>query len=216
EPTRLDALIKKWESGAGFHLDDAEEFIRLAIARLDDLCSGPHLSLASTEELLGALLRRVWDDGTRATLLLTLTTGELRDELKRRGPASVTCIDEFANTDDTEPAAPVTERVRVDDAWIANTARSSVTELFDLDAFKAWAAESKRKREAKCDLDHLEILAERREDLLREMLESLSRIEESLIVAKPPSWKECDHAWVETTGGKRCNICGVTIMPRLT
>jgi hypothetical protein len=80
------------------------------------------------------------------------------------------------------------------------------------------------------DLDHLEILAERREsilyklltnsgrqeDLLREMLESLGRIEESLIVAKPPSWKECDHAWVETTGGKRCTVCGVCIMPRLT
>lgn len=103
--------------------------------------------------------------------------------LKERSGVTITCIDEFARTGDTKPAATGS-------------------------------------------LDHLEILMERqadvlyklltnsgrREDLLREMLESLGRIEEALIVAKPPSWKECDHEWVETTGGKRCNKCGVCIV----
>lgn len=274
---RMTELIELWNK-RGLSLTESEEFIRLAIPRVES-------KDIPTEELFQLLLRRTWDAGMSARVVRVLTTAEMRGELMRRmesrldelasqqeypaTPAESFTVEdakravdgfcssqglhftgerEFTAADgtpmvevplqyaepgpsdcDTEPA-PETERVRVDDAWIEKTARSSVTELFDVGAFKAWAAESKRKREAKCDLDHLEILAERREsilyklltnsgrseDLLREMLESLGRIEESLIVSKPPSWKECDHAWVETTGGKRCSVCGVRIMPYLT
>jgi hypothetical protein len=167
EPTRLDALIKKWESGAGFHLDDAEEFIRLAIARLDDLCSGPHLSLASTEELRGELERRETE------------------------PYPATPAESF--TIDAEHATPAEAEMAAKNPC-------------------AYGVPSHRPTATSVSYEMLSNLG-RQENLLREMLESLGRIEESLIVSKPA----CVHEWLGDNAHRAvCRKCGTTVMPYLT
>ena len=243
DTTRLDdrmtELIALWNK-RGLSLTESEEFIRLAIPRVES-------KDIPTEELFQLLLRRTWDAGMSARVVRVLTTAEMRGELMRRMESR---LDELASQQEY-PATPdesfaIEEGSTLSSGAEAREQVAATWKLLDEPLRSRIVEEAAKKMTVTCidefahtgdtepaapgPLDHLEILAERREsilyklltnsrrseDLLREMLESLGRIEESLIVAKLPSWKECDHAWVETTGGKRCTVCGVTIMPRLT
>lgn len=234
DTTRLDELTEQWQT-RGLKYDDAAEFINLLLAERKDLCSGPHLTLASTEELLEALERLELNPATGARVAMMLTLHELRREWIRRKEQTVddpnapftqeypaTPDESFAIEEGSTLSSGAEARERVAATWelLDEPLRSRIVEEaaahMTITCIDEFAHTGDTEPAAPGSLDHLEILAERREDLLREMLESLSRIEEALIVAKPPSWKECDHAWVETTGGKRCSVCGVTIMPRLT
>ena len=119
------------------------------------------------------------------------------------------------------------EKTRIDElteAWQARGLKyDDAAEFINLLLEALEPEESLTEPAAPGSLDHLEILMERQtdvlyklltnsgrsEDLLREMLESLARIEESLIVAKP-----CDHEWVTVVSRSRgpmstvCRLCG--------
>ena len=181
---RLDELIELWNK-RGMSLTESEEFIRLAIARLGDLCSGPHLSLASTEELRGELERRE----TEPYQTSTAAEAEMAEQAVTHG------------------------------WWTGLIMSDRDAEMYGkgFAAGQSFADRRDTEPETGCDepaapvnLEHLEILAERREDLLREMLESLGRIEESLIVVKP----ECKHEWLGDNAHRAvCRKCGATVMP---
>lgn len=179
---RIDAFINQWQNANTLDEDDMRELINGLIARLGDLCSGPHLALASTDELVDTLIKRAWNEQTHARVLNAFRSSDLSEELRRRRESltiedAVRAVAGFSGSVGVEyPATPA-------EAFVENRVDPTPP----------------------VNLEHLEVLAERREDVMREMLGLLRNLEGHFCADRQDGAKTAtervlvDDAWIDAT-----------------